>query len=153
MVKCQCLTSLAVVKRVEKSKIYPKGTLYIQVSACKRGGEEAWNILDEESTLEDKYAVVIPNIEIIPEYLKIALDYQTPSWHARYVGTNINISMSAFDYFEIEYDSDLEKQKRCVEMIKVAEKAIAEEQSLVDDYKQMKAWYLTKMFVRKEGNT
>lgn len=120
MFKHQYLTSLAEVKRTEKGRIYPKGTLYIQVSACKRGGEGAWNILDHESTLEDKYAVAIPKIDIIPKYLQIALDYQTPRWHARYVGTNINISMDTFDSLEVEYDDDLEKQKRYVEMIEAA---------------------------------
>ena len=147
MFKHQYLTSLAEVKRTEKGRMYPKGTLYIQVSACKRGGEDAWNILDHESTLEDKYAVAVPKIDIIPKYLQIALDYQTPRWHARYVGTNINISMDAFDFLEVEYDDDLEKQKRYVEMIEAAEKAAEDEERIIEEYKKMKAWYLKKLFV------
>lgn len=147
MIRYQYLTSLAEVKRTEKGRMYLKGTLYIQVSACKRGGEDAWNILDHDSALEDKFAVAIPKAEIIPKYLQIALNYQTPRWFARYVGTNINISMDAFDFLEIEYDDDLEKQKRCVEMIDIAEKTAENQNRIIEEYKKMKDWYLQKMFV------
>lgn len=146
MDKQQYLTSLAEVERAKKDKKYKKGTIYIQVSACKRGGESAWNILKEESTLESKYAVVIPKIEIMPEYLKLALERYTPEWHARYVGTNINISMDAFEFLQIKYSTDLNKQKRYVEMVNTVEKAISEQEEIVDEYVKMKEWYLGKMF-------
>lgn len=145
MNKRQYLTSLAEVERTQKGKIYKKGTVFIQVSACKRGGEGAWEILKEASALEDKYAVVIPKIEIIPEYFKMALERYTPAWHARYVGTNINISMDAFNFLQIEYTTDLNEQKRYVEMMETVEKAIAEQEQIIDEYKKMKEWYLGKM--------
>lgn len=147
MVKCQFLTALAEVKRTEKNKVYSKGTLYIQVSACKRGGESAWMILKKESILEDKYAVVIPTVEIIPEYLKIALEYQTPAWHAKYVGTNINISMDSFKFLKVQYETDLDTQKRYVEMIETAEKCAENEKKMIEELKTMKEWYLKKLFI------
>lgn len=146
MDKRQYLTSLAEVERAKKDRRYEKGTVYIQVSACKRGGESAWNILKEESTLEVKYAVVIPKIEIIPEYLKLVLERYTPEWHARYVGTNINISMDAFEFLQVQYSTDLNEQKRCIEMVNTVEKAIIEQEEIVEKYAEMKRWYLGKMF-------
>ena len=55
-------------------KEYPKGTIYIQISAARRDGLSQFKILKESAVLESKYAVVIPNQYIVPEYLIYALE-------------------------------------------------------------------------------
>lgn len=152
MDKCQSLTSsvltdIAEVRRTEKGKIYPKGTVYIQVSACNKNSKDSWMILEDPGCLEDKYAVAIPNIDIEPDYFRIALEEATPEWFARYVGTNINISMDAFKYFIVRYNENKEQQAKYVEMIRTVEKEIALVRESIAANKDIKEWYLSKMFV------
>jgi len=59
MIRRHYLTDIADVKRTEKNRVYPKGTIYIQVSACKRNAEGMWMITDHDTPLDDKYAVVL----------------------------------------------------------------------------------------------
>lgn len=141
------LTDIAEVRRAEKGKIYPKGTVYVQVSACNKSSKDSWMILEDPGCLEDKYACAIPNIDIDPDYFRIALEEATPEWFAKYVGTNINISMDAFKYFVVRYTENKEQQEKCVEMIRTIEKEIALILEGISVYKDIKEWYLSKMLV------
>ena len=143
LISCK-LTDIASVERTKKDYVYPAGTIYIQVSACKRNSEDAWMILTEDSTLEDKYAVILPTIKINPEYLKYSIESVSEEWHERFVGTNINISMDAFKYLVINYDS-LSKDE-FVEKIKEVQFLIEAEQNIINSYKGVKEWYLDKLF-------
>lgn len=140
------LTEIADVERAKKNQIYPKNTIYIQVSACKRNTEDAWMILDKESLLDGKYAVITPRINIIPKYLKYSLESSSEEWHERYIGSNINISMNDFKYLKVRYTENIEHQKKVVEMFEETEFLIEQEQKIIEDYKQVKEWYLDGMF-------
>lgn len=145
LISCK-LTDIASVERTKKDYVYPAGTIYIQVSACKRNSEDAWMILTEDSTLEDKYAVILPTIKINPEYLKYSIESVSEEWHERYVGTNINISMDAFKYLVINYHPNMDEQEKVVEKIKEVEFLIEAEQNIINNYKGVKEWYLDKLF-------
>lgn len=145
LISCK-LTDIASVERTKKGHVYPAGTIYIQVSACKRNSENAWMILMEDSTLEDKYAVILPTIKINPEYLKYSIESVSEEWHERYVGTNINISMDAFKYLVINYHPNMDEQEKVVEKIKEVEFLIEAEQNIINNYKGVKEWYLDKLF-------
>ena len=145
LISCK-LTDIASVERTKKDYVYPAGTIYIQVSACKRNSENAWMILTEDSTLEDKYAVILPTIKINPEYLKYSIESVSEEWHERYVGTNINISMGAFKYLVINYNPDTDEQEKVVKKFKDVEMLIEAEQNIINKYKGVKEWYLDKLF-------
>lgn len=140
------ITEIATVERTQKGRLYPTGTVYIQVSACKRAGQDAWMISESEGPLEDKYAVVLPNIEINPKYLKLALEAVTPDWHRRYVGTNINISMDAFKYLKIYYTPNIKEQLEVVEAFSVVDKEIELIEKQIEAEKTVKKWFLRKLF-------
>lgn len=140
------LTEIADVERAKKNQIYPKNTVYIQVSACKRNTEDAWMILDKESALDGKYAVITPRINIIPKYLKYSLESSSEEWHERYIGSNINIGMDDFKYLKVRYTENIEHQKEVVEMFEETEFLIEQEEKIIEDYKQVKEWYLDGMF-------
>lgn len=141
------LTDIAEVRRVEKNRVYPQGTVYIQVSACNKSDKDKWMIMKEPGSLDSKYAVVVPKIDIDADYLRIALEDATPKWFARYVGTNINISMDAFKFFVVKYTEDKATQRRYGEMVKSVEEEMALIQESIEKGKKVKQWYLTKMFI------
>lgn len=140
------LTEIAAVERAQKSKVYPIGTLYIQVSACKRAGEEAWEILGMPQGLDPKYAVAIPKIEVVPKYLQLALEAVTPEWHKKYVGTNINISMDAFKYLEVGIDMNIANQMQVVNYFRTVERQAQLLEEQIKREQQVKRWCLCKMF-------
>lgn len=144
------LIDIADIQRTQKDMIYPAKTIYVQVSACKRGGEDSWMITKDAGILESKFAVAIPKIEIYPEYFLICLNAYTPEWFAKYVGTNINIAMDDFKYFEIGYTNNIEIQKHYAEMIETADRQITLENEITDRCRTVKKWYLEKMFLGQE---
>lgn len=106
------LTDIAIIERAKKGRIYPAGTCYIQVSATK--GQIG--ILEEDGTVESKYAVILPQIEVAPLYFKMALERNAPYFCARYQA-NINIQVSDFSFFEIELHDDYEFQVQIAEIL------------------------------------
>lgn len=144
---CKTLPEIAEMERAQKGKMYPIGTLYIQVSACKRGGKDAWLIVsDKAQMIEDKYAVAIPSIGIVPRYLLLALQAVTPEWHRKYVGTNINISMDAFRYLKVYINPDIRIQMEVVAQFDIIDREIELIEEQVNFDKECKKWMLNKMF-------
>lgn len=144
---CKPITEIATIERAQKDKLYPVGTCYIQVSACKRAGENAWQIVtDKHQSIESKYAVVIPNIGIVPKYLFRALEAATPEWHKKYVGTNINISMDAFEYLKVRYNPDILTQMQVVSYFESMDSEIELIEEQIEMEKGIKKYFLHKMF-------
>lgn len=141
-----CLTDIADVDRAQKGKIYPAGTIYVQVSATPKYTDEIWNILKQSGELPGKFAVIFPKIEIIPAYLVLALTRNTAEWQARYIGDAINISMELFKELKIIYHPDIEAQAEILRKISIVDKAIEFESQQVDLNKEAKGFFLQKMF-------
>ena len=141
----KALTEIATVKRAEKNLIYPKNTIYVQVSACKKSTEYIWNILGEEGYLENKYAVVIPKINIIPEYLVVCLERVTLKWMHRYVGKAINISMDLFKYLKVDYHESVETQLFVLSILMPIKNEIELIKNRIANEKKAKNYFLAKM--------
>lgn len=141
-----CLTDIADVERAQKGKIYPAGTIYVQVSATPKYTDEIWNILKNSGELPGKFAVIFPKIELIPAYLVLALTMNTAEWQARYIGDAINISMELFKELRIIYHADIEAQAEILRKISIVDKAIEYESQQVELNKEAKNFFLQKMF-------
>lgn len=141
------LTDIAVVERVKKNTVYAKGTIMIRVSAANHVGGEPFKILKEHGNIDAGYAVVLPKINILPEYLIYALNRCAEEWQHRYVGSNINISMDLFNYMVVEYHPDINTQEYVCGMLQALERMEDEENSTVELLKNMKKYYLNKMMI------
>lgn len=139
------LIDIADVKRAA-NQIYKKDTIYIQVSAAKRSNLKMFYRLNKDAILESKYAVIIPKIEMDVEYLENILELRAAEWHHRYVGKSINIQMSAFNEFELEYHTDLETQAYIKSMMQGFDVAIQKEKRFIEEAKNYKRYLLNKMF-------
>lgn len=141
-----CLTDIADVDRAQKGKIYPAGTIYVQVSATPKYTDEIWHILKQSGELSGKYAVIIPKIELIPAYLVLALTRSTAEWQAQYIGDAINISMDLFKELKIIYHPDILAQDGILQKISIVDKAIEAESQQVELNKEAKSFFLQTMF-------
>lgn len=141
-----CLTDIADVDRAQKGKIYPAGTIYVQVSATPKYTDEIWHVLKQSGELPGKYAVIIPKIELIPAYLVLALTRSTAEWQAQYIGDAINISMDLFKELKIIYHPDIQAQAKILQKISIVDKAIEFESQQVKLNKEAKSFFLQKMF-------
>ncbi len=140
------LTDIADVDRAQKGKIYPAGTIYVQVSATPKYTDEIWHILKQAGELPGKYAVIFPKIEIIPAYLVLALTRNTAEWQARYIGDAINISMEIFKDLKVVYHPDIQAQAKILQKISIVDKAIEFESQQVKLNKEAKGFFLQNMF-------
>ena len=150
------LYDVAQIERAVSGKIYPAGTVYIQVSACRRADLEQFRITKEAGTLEGKFAAIIPIRPVIPEYLQIALENSAEEFMRRYVGTNINIQMSAFHHFILKWQDDLEAQQFVVDSLSAIQHGLEAEEEAIKQVQAMKQYFLDTMFVRmmkKMGST
>lgn len=144
------LTQIASVERAQKNRIYPAGTIYVQVSAAPKYTDDIWKILGQSAELPTKYAVLTPLTEIIPSYLTLALRIHTAEWQARYVGEAINISMDLFQFLQVDIHTDIRAQMACVENIKIVDALIECENQTIEKSKEAKDFFLQNMFPAKE---
>ena len=140
------LYDVARVERAVSGKIYPAGTGYIQVSACRR--LEQFRITKEAGTLEGKYAAIIPLRPVIPEYLQITLENSAEEFMRRYVGTNINIQMSAFNNFTLRWQDDLDAQRFVVDSLSAIQHGLEAEEEAIKQVQSMKQYFLEALFAR-----
>lgn len=139
------LLDIAMIERAGKKK-YPNGTIYIQVSAARRTGLSQFMILRREEKLESKYAVILPKVKMIPDYFIEALERAAPAWKHRYVGSNINIQMDAFKYFELDYHPDIDTQKWIADNMSKIQDQIDGVERQIEQEKELKRYMLGNMF-------
>lgn len=140
------LTEIAKFERATK-RIYPKGTIAIQISAVRKNGLTNFILLEKDTELESKYAVIIPKVKVSPEYLVSVLELAEPKWHNKYVGNNINIQMEALNYFELDYHDDIYTQLYVVAQQQQLQYEIDLIKSQIEAEKQLKKYFLTNMFI------
>lgn len=139
------LADIAAIERADGG-LYPAKTIYIQVSAARRRNGSFF-MTQEMAKLESKHAVIIPKIEIIPEYLLIALEKAAPEFLRKYVGDNINIQMSALSLFEIEYHINRDTQRYIVDYMSNLQRAIDAEEAEIETIRDLKRYILSKMLI------
>lgn len=142
------LIDVARVERAVTGKIYPAGTVYIQVSACRRADLEQFRITKEAGTLEGKFAAIIPIRPVIPEYLQITLENSAEEFMRRYVGTNINIQMSAFNNFTLRWQDDLEAQRFVADSLSAIQRGLEAEEGEINRLQAMKQFFREALFAR-----
>lgn len=140
------LKDICDIERAVSDKIYLPGTNYIQVSACAKNSAVKWHITDKHTTLPGKYAVVIPKVPIIPEYLNEALEFTAEEFFARYIGSSINIQMNLFDFYEVPFYPDKRDQQRVIDTLKPIRQDIAATQKQIEQWAATKGWFMDKMF-------
>lgn len=141
------LLDIATVERA-RGKEYPNGTIYIQISAARRDGLSQFKMLKQSAVLESKYAVVIPNQYIVPEYLIFALERSGKEWRHKYVGNNINIQIDAFKWLKLQYHPDIEAQKFVVNIMQAIDNEIASVANTIQQEKELKRYMIANMFPR-----
>lgn len=141
------LTEICIVERAKKNLTYPKGTIYVQVSAAPKYTNQIWHILESAGTVESKYAVLIPKKEYNPTYFVIALENATEEWRTRYIGKNINISMDLFQHLCVTWHQDISEQSQVLELLIPIQKAIESIQKEIMLEKKTKKWFLDKMMI------
>lgn len=134
------LTDVADAERARKGVLYPKGTVYIQVSATQGQVHQ----LHKAGTIETKYAIIKPKIDIYMPYFKIAFERCVPEFLARYQST-INIQMSDFSFFEIDLHPDQKTQMEIVSLLEKCNEAENVEKDIVEQLKTLKKIALSKM--------
>lgn len=139
------LTDICEIERAVNEKIYPPGTCYIQISACAKNSNTKWHITERHTTLPNKYAVVLPKVPIIPEYLKEALEFTAEEFFCRYIGSNINIQIGLLDFYTLPYYSELDDQRRVVEILQPIKDDIAATEKQIKSWQDTKEYFLEKM--------
>lgn len=139
--KCK-LTEIATVERAQSNRVYPSGTVYIQVSATNGQVHQ----LATESTIESKYATIIPKTPINPKYFYIAVKRAIPYFLARYKST-INIQMKDFEMFDIDIHNDPDTQQYIADVMEVMSTAEAEEEDYIELLKEAKRLALGTMLI------
>ena len=83
---------------------------------------------------------------MIPDYFIEALERAAPAWKHRYVGSNINIQMDAFKYFELDYHPDIDTQKRIADNMSKVQDQIDGVERQIEQEKELKRYMLGNMF-------
>lgn len=136
------LLDIASIERAKREKLYPAGSILIQVSATK--GQ--MKILDVPQEVETKYAVIQLNADkVLPAYLFFVLNMVMPRFLCLYQ-TTINIQIDVFKHLELEIHNDVETQQQIVDVFDLFNKVIDDEQCAINKLKDFKQWHLDTMF-------
>lgn len=136
------LKDVATWERSKKDKVYPAGTILLQVSATN--GQLVY--MDKEGTAASKYCAIMPNTEIIePEYLYAIMEAITPDFLAKYQ-TTLNIQIDILDQYRLEYEIDRQTQKAIAMRNQLLKAEIEKEEQMIAGLKRMKAAMLERMF-------
>lgn len=141
------LYDIADVERAVNGKIYPAGTVYVQVSACHRAGLEQFMETTEAGTLESKFAVILPKVPTAPGYLRVALENGADEFMRKYVGSNINIQMENFQFFRLGWHDKVEDQERVATLLGTMEQNICAAENALKELDDMKKYFLECMMI------
>lgn len=135
------LTDIASIERAAKGKIYPAGSIKIQLSATKGAVE----FQDKEGEIESKYAVVEPKTNINKRYLFTSIEKSFPQFYHKYI-TDINLQIESLNFLEVCIHNNLETQEYISKVAELNEKEILKEQIIIESYKNLKKNFMSNMF-------
>ena len=129
-------------ERAQKDKVYPNGTVYIQLSATDGVVRQIF----EDSTLDTKYGVFLPkNKKIAPRYLYYALDFEMAHFLAKYQA-GMNINPDIFKYLKINVFEDDTIGGKVAAMLDNLEYYYNREKEQGEGWKEFKKFHLDGMF-------
>lgn len=134
------LQEVATIERAEKGKLYPKGCILIALSATK--GQVEYS--EDGGEVDSRWAVVIPHEGYVPEYIYYSIERSFPEFLEKYM-TGINLQIKGLDYLEIAVHP-INEQKELVRMLGIVEEKQKKEERLLEKWKDVKKYYLGKMF-------
>lgn len=129
-------------ERVKKGKIYPSGTVYIQLSAT----DGVVRYLLEAGTLEAKYGVFVPKSDILPSrYLFYMLEYEMPHFLARYQA-GMNINPDIFKHLQVTYYPELKYQRELAILLDNVQAVYGQQKDEKEKWETFKKYHLEGMF-------
>ena len=143
------LGDVANIDRAKKGKIYPAGTVYIQVSAT----HGQIYILNEPSEIETKFATIIPkDNKYIPMYFKIALETQMPEQLQQYQ-TGINIQIDMLKEIDVMLHQGKEEQLFIASIMAQYDKTLDIHESYIKRLEDFKTIMIEEMMSVPEDRT
>ena len=129
-------------ERVKNGKVYPAGTVYIQLSAT----DGVVRYLYEDKPLEAKYGVFIPKTDKLPSrYLFYVLGYEMPNFLARYQA-GMNINPDIFRHLKINIFEDAAIAGKVAAMLDNVEGYYKREEHEKEGWQEFKKFHLDGMF-------
>lgn len=135
------LQEVAAIERAEKGKLYPEGCTLIALSATK--GQVEYS--EEGREIDSRWAVVIPHEGNNPKYIYHSIVRSFPEFLEKYK-TGINLQIKVLDYLEIAVHQ-ISEQNEVVKMLEIVEEKQKKEERLLKKWKDVKKYYLGKMFL------
>lgn len=136
------ITELCNIERTQENKLYPAGTVYLQVSATH--GQICMTEKIEELKA-GKYVVFKPKNKCYAPYMKEMLTLVMPEFMQTYM-TGINIQVGELKHLEIEWIENVQQQRMFVENVEKLNTAISNEQQCIERLKEFKKQMLSRMF-------
>lgn len=130
------------VERAISGKEYRAGTCYIRLGAV----DEFVGRIDKDGEIDSRFAVFEAKEKVNSEYLYIAISRAFPEFLRRY-RTTINLQFDTLRYFELDWHDDEKQQQYVVKQIARIDREIEILEQKIDNEKELKKWYLSKMMV------
>lgn len=138
------LTDIATVEMAKPDKVYPAGTICVPLSAYSRG---AIYQLGEATSVGGRYACVIPHDLTECDYFYTALQLSVGEFESKFV-TGINIQMPIFEkHFTIQWHTDETTRKVLQQPLSLISKQEEIVERQINRMKEVKTYYLDKLFV------
>lgn len=138
------LEEVSVIERAVNNKIYDKGCTLIPLSASDY---RLIQLLTKESSVSNRYAVVVPKKNVNGEYLHIAIKRAAEHFFTVYQ-TGINLQIGILQqFFLIQYHDNPDTQKQIVNQIQMVDQSIRDTTHEIEIYKNLKKAFLNKMMI------
>lgn len=137
------LLDLVEIERSKKNKLYPAGSILIQLSATR--GQMKY--MDRSGPVDTKYGVMIlKDKSINPRYLYFILSVSMSSFLEVYQ-TGLNIVPEVFKFMNLEIHTDKKVQDKIAKMFDDLEDIENNYQKEISRWKDVKQFHLDKMFI------
>lgn len=137
------LLDLVDIERAKKNKIYPMGSILIQLSAT-RGQME---YMESSGEVDTKFGVMqIKDTNINPKYLFFILNVEMEKFLSVYQ-TGLNIVPDVFKFMKIEIHTDMMIQIQIAKMFNELEDIEKNYQKEIERWKDVKQFHLANMFI------
>lgn len=129
-------------ERAKKGKIYPAGSICLQVSATR--GQLVY--LDSAQEVDSRYAVIAPERNRVrPYYLYCIMELQLPEFLASHQ-TGLNIRPEILEEFKIRWHPDPADQQEAEAEQRAMDEAVRKEAEALDQIKKLKEYFLDRCF-------